>query len=401
MIGTLERNSGNWGKKRRKDNLVKLVERKIRSEHHRSLNRPVYLVGESLGACLVLSVSSLSTDIDLVLLLANPATSISKSPLQPILSLLQFMPDLLSNLSLPLVVQWQMDEHNYEPSDALNFSRRGNSEGGEAYKLFWPEQSEFVRMAARFGVKIVPFGIVGEDDFYDILCDYEDQIKIPFLKKYMDELTDEVGKLRITVDGEVGNQDAHFLGILPKSPGRFYFHFGKPIETEGRKEELRDRKKAHELLGALRNGVLGQFTRKHKPHSSLDLPRSNRRLLVVPGEPGRLLSKLLEDVVDEAVHDAHGLAGDPNVRVDLLEDLEDVDLVSLHALLVSLLLLVSGGCSGLLGELLPGLGLLLCRGFLRHGLLSRLLLGGLLLGFGRHRKFLKGNLGTKLKFWEV
>lgn len=35
---------------------------------------------------------------------------------------------------------------------------------GEEYKLFWPEQSEFVRMAARFGAKIVPFGVVGEDD---------------------------------------------------------------------------------------------------------------------------------------------------------------------------------------------------------------------------------------------
>lgn len=35
---------------------------------------------------------------------------------------------------------------------------------GEEYKLFWPEQSEFVRMAVRFGAKIVPFGVVGEDD---------------------------------------------------------------------------------------------------------------------------------------------------------------------------------------------------------------------------------------------
>ncbi|KAK7395961.1 hypothetical protein VNO78_16601 [Psophocarpus tetragonolobus] len=35
---------------------------------------------------------------------------------------------------------------------------------GEEYKLFWPEQSEFVRMAARFGATIVPFGVVGEDD---------------------------------------------------------------------------------------------------------------------------------------------------------------------------------------------------------------------------------------------
>lgn len=35
---------------------------------------------------------------------------------------------------------------------------------GEEYKLFWPEQTEFVRMAAKFGAKIVPFGVVGEDD---------------------------------------------------------------------------------------------------------------------------------------------------------------------------------------------------------------------------------------------
>lgn len=39
---------------------------------------------------------------------------------------------------------------------------------GEEYKLFWPEQSEFVRMAARFGAKIVPFGVVGEDDFGEV-----------------------------------------------------------------------------------------------------------------------------------------------------------------------------------------------------------------------------------------
>lgn len=39
---------------------------------------------------------------------------------------------------------------------------------GEEYKLFWPEQSEFVRMAARFGAKIIPFGVVGEDDIGEV-----------------------------------------------------------------------------------------------------------------------------------------------------------------------------------------------------------------------------------------
>jgi hypothetical protein len=40
---------------------------------------------------------------------------------------------------------------------------------GEEYKLFWPEQPEFVRMAARLGATIVPFGVVGEDDLAEVL----------------------------------------------------------------------------------------------------------------------------------------------------------------------------------------------------------------------------------------
>lgn len=46
---------------------------------------------------------------------------------------------------------------------------------GEEYKLFWPDQPEFVRMAARFGTTIVPFGVVGEDDIAEVstcLCHY-------------------------------------------------------------------------------------------------------------------------------------------------------------------------------------------------------------------------------------
>jgi len=43
---------------------------------------------------------------------------------------------------------------------------------GEQYKLIWPEQSEFVRMAARFGAKIVPFGVAGEDDFGEVSMEW-------------------------------------------------------------------------------------------------------------------------------------------------------------------------------------------------------------------------------------
>ena len=52
--------------------LVKLVERTIISEHHHSPNRPIYLVGETIGACLALSVAAFNPDIDRVLILVNP-----------------------------------------------------------------------------------------------------------------------------------------------------------------------------------------------------------------------------------------------------------------------------------------------------------------------------------------
>lgn len=126
---------------------------------------------------------------------------------------------------------------------------------GEEYKLFWPEQSEFVRMAAKFGAKIVPFGVVGEDDICEVIFDYEDQMKIPSLRDQIEELTNQVAKLRNDANGEVANQPVHLPGILPKFPGRFYYYFGKPIETEGMKQKLRDREKSHELYLQVKSEV--------------------------------------------------------------------------------------------------------------------------------------------------
>ncbi|KAL8233922.1 hypothetical protein R6Q59_020022 [Mikania micrantha] len=118
---------------------------------------------------------------------------------------------------------------------------------GEEYKLFWPEQSEFVRMAARFGATVIPFGAVGEDDYAQLVLDYEDQMKIPLMKDYVKRTTDDSIKLRNDMKGEVANQDLHMPVILPKIPGRYYYLFGKPIKTEGRSEELRSKERAHQV----------------------------------------------------------------------------------------------------------------------------------------------------------
>ncbi|CAA7041908.1 unnamed protein product [Microthlaspi erraticum] len=126
---------------------------------------------------------------------------------------------------------------------------------GEEYKLFWPEHSEFVRFASKFGAKIVPFGVVGEDNLCQMVLDYNDQMKIPFLKNLIEEITQDTVKLRNGEEGEVGNQDLHVPGIIPKIPGRFYIYFGKPIETKGREKELNDKERAHEVYLQVKSEV--------------------------------------------------------------------------------------------------------------------------------------------------
>ena len=113
-------------------------------------------------------------------------------------------------------------------------------------------------------------------------------------------------------------------------------------------------------LGSLRDGVLGQLSGKEEPDSGLDLPGGDGGPLVVVGQAGSLSSDPLEDVIDEGVHDAHGLGGDTSVGVDLLQNLVDVDGIRLLPLLFALLLVSLGdgflGLARLLGGLSGGFG---------------------------------------------
>ena len=101
--------------------------------------------------------------------------------------------------------------------------------------------------------------------------------------------------------------------------------------------------------------MLGQFTGEEKPDGSLDLPGGDGGPLVVVGKAGSLSRDSFEDVIDERVHDGHGLGGDASVRVNLLQHLVDVDGIGFLSLL--LLFLVAGGTGGLsLARLLRALG---------------------------------------------
>ena len=102
--------------------------------------------------------------------------------------------------------------------------------------------------------------------------------------------------------------------------------------------------------------MLAELSGEVKADSSLDLATGDRVLLVVVSQSGGLRGDTLEDVVDERVHDAHGLAGDARVGVNLLQDLVDVDGVALLAVLPPLLLFTGGLGLGGGGFLLAFLG---------------------------------------------
>ncbi|KAL5061059.1 hypothetical protein RYX36_032663 [Vicia faba] len=126
---------------------------------------------------------------------------------------------------------------------------------GEGYKLIWPDQPEFVRMAARFGATIVPFGAVGEDDIAEIALDYNDLMKIPILNDYIKDLNRGSVKIRDEKSGEVANQNLSFPVLLPKIPGRFYYLFGKPIRMKGMENIVKDRENANELYLQIKSEV--------------------------------------------------------------------------------------------------------------------------------------------------
>ncbi|KAK3011153.1 hypothetical protein RJ639_011097 [Escallonia herrerae] len=101
---------------------------------------------------------------------------------------------------------------------------KGTEDTGEKYELFWPEKPEFVRMTAKFGATIVPFGVVGEDDLAEqLVLDFTGMSTLPGLNDDIRRMNEEIRQFRL------------------------YFLFGKPIQTKGREEILKDRECAKEL----------------------------------------------------------------------------------------------------------------------------------------------------------
>nr|XP_043627390.1 acyltransferase-like protein At1g54570, chloroplastic [Erigeron canadensis] len=126
---------------------------------------------------------------------------------------------------------------------------------GEAGKLFWPDKPEFVKMAVKFGATIVPFGGVGIDEISEIIIDYNDMQRYPFLGQKVKEFNQGRTNLRAEMAGEVSKQPIHIPITFPKIPGRLYFMFGKPIRMKGKENMSNDEEYLQELYSQLRCDV--------------------------------------------------------------------------------------------------------------------------------------------------
>ena len=82
--------------------------------------------------------------------------------------------------------------------------------------------------------------------------------------------------------------------------------------------------------------MLGEFSWKDESDGRLDFSGGEGVFLIISNELGGLGSDLLEDVVDEGVHDGHGSLGDTGLWVNLLQDSVDVDGEGLDSLGLSL-----------------------------------------------------------------
>ncbi|ONK78621.1 uncharacterized protein A4U43_C02F20730 [Asparagus officinalis] len=71
------------------EGLLNFVEDMVKIEHSRCQDKPIYLLGHCFGGCLALSVAARNPNIDLIVLLTNPATSFDRSWLQLLLKTLR------------------------------------------------------------------------------------------------------------------------------------------------------------------------------------------------------------------------------------------------------------------------------------------------------------------------
>jgi 1-acyl-sn-glycerol-3-phosphate acyltransferase len=150
-------------------------------------------------------------------------------------------------------------------------ARESVKPASDRYELVWGERYGFVRLAARHGYTIMPFGMVGPDEFYGHLMEGEDlpDSRLGRLLKRLGVLTEDTRSdlLPPVPVGALGTP-------LPK-PQRCYVGFGDPVDLAAEKGKRLGKRRLQEIRGRVAEQIETQlaellFTREqHKGSDSL------------------------------------------------------------------------------------------------------------------------------------
>ena len=136
----------------------------------------------------------------------------------------------------------------------------------EMYALQWRERYGFIKLAAKHGYTIMPFGIVGPDEFYGHLIEGHE---LP--GSILGTLLKRIGLLtEDTRNDMIPPIPSGLFGSLIPKPQRCYIGFGQPLDLAQYKEKTLGKKK----LQTLRAEVAGEV---EKQLNELLLLRAQRK----------------------------------------------------------------------------------------------------------------------------
>ncbi|KGE02908.1 lysophospholipid acyltransferase family protein [Pseudohaliea rubra] len=121
----------------------------------------------------------------------------------------------------------------------------------EKYRLQWKDRLGFVRLAARHGYRIVPFGLVGPDDFYAHLVEGE-SLAESFPARWLSARGLLPKDLRRDLVPPLARGS---LGTLLPRPQRCYLGFAEALDLSA----LRGKRVGRARLEALRDEVAGRI----------------------------------------------------------------------------------------------------------------------------------------------
>ena len=123
------------------------------------------------------------------------------------------------------------------------------------YELQWKERYGFVKLAARHGYTIMPFGLIGPDEFYGHLIEGQDipDSALGTLLKHLGLLNDDV-RADVLPPIPVGA-----LGSFLPKPQRCYLGFGEPIDLAKYKGRTPTKKEQKTLRNAVAEEIETQL----------------------------------------------------------------------------------------------------------------------------------------------